>query len=387
MPRGESQPASPGRRRGPLLVGVGAAAIIGSMAVGWILAGQFTSSQQRESAAEPPPPSPITVEVVEGDLTDSVSVSARFVREFTDDLIVKMSGEITVVTAQPASVGESVGAGEVVLEVSGRPVFLMPGAFPFYRDLVVGDSGPDVSQLQSGLAAAGHPVTVDGRFGPETVGAVTALYRAAGYSLPKGETPAPSTTPQPSEPAVTEATLTVPAQEFAVTPSVPAVVASATAIGVAPTEGAQIQLSSGALVASANVPEGVRARFALDSAGEAILADGAVDVTVSSIGSPDEETGESVVIFTPSSSVDDALAGSETAIRLDLEVAATDSLIVPTRSVIPRGERDQVVSVLTVDGTFELIEVREIAQLSGLSAVSAVVPGSLTAGDRVRVDQ
>ncbi|UDF13036.1 peptidoglycan-binding protein [Antiquaquibacter oligotrophicus] len=373
------------RRRAIQFAGAGAV-VVAAIAFGWVLAAQFTSTAQRESAAQPPPPTPITVEVTRGDLTDSVSVSAEIVREHEDIVTVGGSDGRTVVTAQPVSNGGTAGAGAVVLEVGGRPVFLLPGAFPFYRDLVAGASGPDVSQLQNGLVAAGHPLTVDGKLGPETVAAVSALYRDAGYSPPTGDVPTPGATPSQGASAAATTQLSVPPEEFAVARSVPAIVISTTDVGVAPAEGAQIELSSGALIASATVPQAVAARLTAGTAGEAVLADGVAGMTVSALGEPDEETGESTVTFTPTGSIDDSLVGTSTTIRLDLEIAGRDSLIVPTRSVIAQGERDPAVSRLSPEGTFELVPVREIAALSGLSAVEPVEPGALDAGDKVRVD-
>ena len=46
-------------------------------------------------------------------------------------------------------------AGDVLVEVTGRPVIALTGPLPAYRDLVVGDIGPDVAQLEQALAAIG----------------------------------------------------------------------------------------------------------------------------------------------------------------------------------------------------------------------------------------
>ncbi|GAB3992798.1 hypothetical protein GCM10029992_02830 [Glycomyces albus] len=71
-------------------------------------------------------------------------------------------------------------AGTVLLEVSGRPMIALPGDVPAYRDLVEGDSGPDVEQLQQALAwIYGTPVTGD--FDDRTASDLEKLYDNLGY--------------------------------------------------------------------------------------------------------------------------------------------------------------------------------------------------------------
>ncbi|MDR2565119.1 MAG: hypothetical protein LBC97_03490 [Bifidobacteriaceae bacterium] len=90
-----------------------------------------------------------------------------------------------VVTTQKASLGKLISPGGVVAEVSGRPVFAMPTAMPFYRNLAVGAKGADVSALQGLLQSTGHfGGAVDGVFGSSTLAGLNSLYRGAGYDLP-----------------------------------------------------------------------------------------------------------------------------------------------------------------------------------------------------------
>ncbi len=359
---------------------VAAIAAVALLAAGWALAGAFTSTQQRESAAEPPAATPITVEVVRGTLSDTVSISTQLSRQFVDDITIESVDDLTVVTRQPISPGQSVNAGAVVLEVSGRPAFLMPGAFPFYRDITLGDSGPDVSQLQQGLVAAGYEVEVDGRFGPGTAAVVSQLYRDAGYTSPTGG--APSTgTPAAAPPLV------VPASEFVVTSSVPALLVSTSGVGKLLPDGASLQLASGPLVAKALVSDGLLGSIPEDATGAARAADGDVVVTLTAVGARDDETGESEVEFTPASPFDETLVGSTVVVLVEINRVAEDSLLVPSRAVVPNGTNDPVVSKAMPDGTFSLVRVRELAQLSGRTAVEPITEGELVAGDKVRVDQ
>jgi multidrug efflux pump subunit AcrA (membrane-fusion protein) len=89
-----------------------------------------------------------------------------------------------VVTKLPVSNGELLVAGRVLVEISGRPVFALPGQFPAYRDLKPGATGPDVLQLQRALRGLGFRTGTDkdGTFGAGTAAALTALYTAHGYT-------------------------------------------------------------------------------------------------------------------------------------------------------------------------------------------------------------
>ncbi|MDR0592804.1 MAG: hypothetical protein LBG60_06015 [Bifidobacteriaceae bacterium] len=94
-----------------------------------------------------------------------------------------------MVTGQVPQVGAVVEAGDVILEVSGSPVFVLPGEFPAYRSVGPGSSGPDVLQLRAALAALGLGV---GDIGSKTydlalANAVKALFEGAGYPAPGSE--------------------------------------------------------------------------------------------------------------------------------------------------------------------------------------------------------
>ncbi|WP_392671739.1 peptidoglycan-binding protein [Streptomyces sp. LN785] len=91
-----------------------------------------------------------------------------------------------VVTKVLAKPGDEAASARPLAEVSGRPVFVLPGKVPSYRDLVPGSSGEDIAQLQDALADLGHSRGGDarGHFGAGTKRAVAALYRRMGYAAP-----------------------------------------------------------------------------------------------------------------------------------------------------------------------------------------------------------
>lgn len=61
-------------------------------------------------------------------------------------------------TALP-EVGDTVACGTVLYRVDDRPVLLLCGTVPAYRDLHAGDEGPDVRQLNQNLHALGYDHT------------------------------------------------------------------------------------------------------------------------------------------------------------------------------------------------------------------------------------
>jgi hypothetical protein len=89
-----------------------------------------------------------------------------------------------VVTGVRVEAGDEVSAGEVALEVGGRPVIVLPGSIPEYRDLGPGAQGEDVSQLQASLQELGFEVGSDGVgvFGGGTKAGVEELYKSVGYT-------------------------------------------------------------------------------------------------------------------------------------------------------------------------------------------------------------
>jgi peptidoglycan hydrolase-like protein with peptidoglycan-binding domain len=83
--------------------------------------------------------------------------------------------------------GSGVRPGSLIMEVAGRPLFVLPGTVPAYRDMAPGESGTDIAQLQQGLQALGFGVGGDpgGVYGAGTAAAVAAFYHSIGYTVPK----------------------------------------------------------------------------------------------------------------------------------------------------------------------------------------------------------
>ncbi|CAN5176199.1 hypothetical protein BH09ACT6_BH09ACT6_11900 [soil metagenome] len=96
---------------------------------------------------------------------------------------VKPAGaNIVQVTNAPLAAGAPVKPGDVLIALSGRPVFAVPITGPFFRDLSVGDEGPDVASLNSALWSMGYDVSSNSdEYDRDTVNALATLYDDHGF--------------------------------------------------------------------------------------------------------------------------------------------------------------------------------------------------------------
>jgi multidrug efflux pump subunit AcrA (membrane-fusion protein) len=185
---GDGPPTAPGRaasgkRR---TAAFALAALIGLALIGWIAARQIRSPAQIAADTAAPKPSAITVAVARRTLATKVIVRGTVRYGARRSVVLGTSrleqGASGIVTRPPARHGR-LRPGGVAMEVDGRPVWVLGGAVPMHRDLVPGATGPDVLQLEQGLAQLGlRPGGVDGRYDAGTQAAVSALYLHGGYA-------------------------------------------------------------------------------------------------------------------------------------------------------------------------------------------------------------
>lgn len=158
-----------------------AAAVI--LVVGGILVGAYFETPEEASLRQPPQVVPITdpvrSEVLERALTfrGTLAPAQRGSPRFAVGL------EGAIITAIGVEPGDELRSGQVVLEVQGRPVIVLSGDFPTWRDFSKGmDPGPDVAQLQRALQELRlYRDKIDGNFGPLSLRSVIRLYRSVGY--------------------------------------------------------------------------------------------------------------------------------------------------------------------------------------------------------------
>ncbi len=167
-------------------------AIVATAALtGWWGFTQVRSPADVAARTAAPTPSPILVPVEERVLSSNVVTrgTARFGLpqpvSIAPSVLKAQPGLITTLPAKSAALHE----GSVLLRASGRPVFLLEGRTPAYRDLSPGITGDDVRQLQVALIRLGlHKGGLTGVYDASTGRAVAAWYRSAGFD-PFGPTP------------------------------------------------------------------------------------------------------------------------------------------------------------------------------------------------------
>jgi hypothetical protein len=153
--------------------------------VSWVAGSTIQSPAEAAARTAPPTPSPILVPVEERVLTSDIITrgTARFGLPQSIALALSpLKPEAGVITTLPTR-GDQLKEGGVLLTASGRPIFLLQGDIPAYRDLTAGLSGEDVRQLEVALKRLKFdPGPVDGVYDEKTSAAVADLYTSAGYT-------------------------------------------------------------------------------------------------------------------------------------------------------------------------------------------------------------
>lgn len=102
----QTDATAPGiKNRTKLWIGAGLVLALILIGVTWIVALQFQSPTQRETAAQPPPAQPVTVEVAKGDLIEQTTTMATASQASQRSIAMPLDGDITVVTGGGAAKG------------------------------------------------------------------------------------------------------------------------------------------------------------------------------------------------------------------------------------------------------------------------------------------
>jgi hypothetical protein len=167
------------------------AGVVLTSGAGWAAGSRMRSPAQVAADTAPPDPSLITAPVERRTLSSTVTTrgTVRYGEPQPVTLAASslgggggQGGGSSLVTKPPEK-GAVLEENAVALEVAGRPVHVLQGEVPMYRDLRPGDSGTDVRQLEEALARLGfRPGAVDGAYDVATEAAVDAWYEASGYT-------------------------------------------------------------------------------------------------------------------------------------------------------------------------------------------------------------
>ncbi|MEU1618888.1 peptidoglycan-binding domain-containing protein [Streptomyces sp. NPDC005722] len=156
---------------------------------GWFAGTQMQSPADAAASRRPPEAGPVTVAVERRELTANVIAQGGV--EFGAPHGVSLSGpvgpadgdgEATQRVTKLPQAGATLREGSVLMQVNGRPVFVLRGSVPMYRALGPSSSGDDVRQLQSALRRIGHDAgAVSGDYRQGTASAVTRWYQSKGF--------------------------------------------------------------------------------------------------------------------------------------------------------------------------------------------------------------
>ena len=154
----------------------------------------------RTMVAVEPVVAPETVRVEEGTLGRTLRLPATAAWDVTGTVYSPAGGVVTAVT----SASGLLEPGSVLLRTNERPMVLIPGSVPAFRQLRVGTRGRDVTALQRHLASLGYRVdTTANRYSNVTAAAVRRWQRTLGVPqtgvvalgdvlfVPEGELDAP----------------------------------------------------------------------------------------------------------------------------------------------------------------------------------------------------
>ncbi len=128
------------------------AVLVGGL--GFALGYSFFLGSAPTSLQEPVIPAVIAVE--QRETVDARGAELAVVSPREVDVFAPRSGTVTDVSVTP---GGMLRSGEPVLQIDGESVVALATATPIWRDVGLGDSGPDVLSLHQALADLGHQVS------------------------------------------------------------------------------------------------------------------------------------------------------------------------------------------------------------------------------------
>lgn len=369
------------------LVLVGLVAIV-SAVLTWLVGQQIESPTEVAARTAPPDASLISVPVEFRILESAVVTRGTIGFDETVDIQLLAVEDPAVVTGFGLQEGDALSEGSVLVEISGRPVLVLEGEFPPFRDFVLGLEGPDVLQLEEALERLGVQVgPVDGRLDSATSDSIRALYRSAGHAPPELAKAQRALTD-----VQRQAGTVLPASELMFVPSLPRTVQSVNiAVGDVVMSGPLVSVSSSALEIVSSVNGTDRDLLAIGMAG--VLGD---PITDSEIGAEisfiaEQPGGDELasdrfeVRLTPVDDVPSVLLGQNLRVSIPISSSGGEVLTVPLAALSASADGSSRVERLIGDDVVELVVVNVGLAANGFAAVEPVQEDALDADDRVVV--
>lgn len=310
-----------------------------ALAVGFALSVSACSAPT--SAADPstPPAAWATRTVDRTDLVSTTTVSGEVGHGTTTSVAARAPGTVTWL----APAGSTVAAGQPLYAVDARPVVLLRGTVPAWRDLGPSSAdGIDVRQLEQALTdlglTAGLGLTVDEDWSWVTTAAVTRWQKSLGVA-PTGTVRLGDVLFAPEDVRVDERLADLGAM---VEPGAPVLSIGATQrIVTVALRTSQAGLAPVGAAASLTLPDGT-------STGGTIAATAVVTV--------DEQPQLRVTIAPTDLLLDGLVEGTPVEVGLD-QTVATDVLVVPVTALVALADGGYGVQKVHADGTSEYVTV------------------------------
>lgn len=156
---------------------VAAAAVVAVAATG----GTVVKSGAEQATSTAPGPAPNTAKVERRRLSAMVSLDGTLTyRARSDGSPYSVINRARGIYTELPEAGDKVHCGDALYRVDDRPVLLLCGTVPAYRDLRSGDAGRDVRQLNRNLHELGYDAGPYDDFTPRTQAALERLQRDKG---------------------------------------------------------------------------------------------------------------------------------------------------------------------------------------------------------------
>lgn len=307
-------------------------------------------------------------------------------------------------TRIPVKPGDRVRPGHVIAEIDGRPVILLRGRLPAYRNLHEGDGGPDVAQLQRALQSLGYAdFDPSGYFGDSTALALLLFYRHLGYDAPvyhprlrraKAEA-SPAVRGIASKLTASEIVIPsayLPRSEVVFIPAASALVTSVAArVGDLVGNSAVLTLATGNPYVSAVLSQHQAAQARRGMPARIVTANPQLTVrgTVTRIGHLPTEgapgAGGYQVLVRPRRALAQRMIGASVRLTLTARVTTAPILTVPVAAVLAAAHQRSAYVVKITAGRRVRVAIFTGPTADGLVAVQSVRRGELRPGDRVLI--